>query len=91
MAARGAWLCEQLEARGIAVRGAGMMLGAVVPDAPGVARALLERGWLTLPAGEPEDPGSAVPGGVVLGLTPPLVITRAQLEGFLAALDAVLA
>ncbi len=78
--ALGAWLRGELQARGWGVRGAGLMLGVEVPEPLRVSRALLQRGYLALPAGE-DTP--------VLGITPPLVITRSQLEGFLEALDAV--
>ena len=69
-----------------------MLRGVVVPEALRVSRDLLQRGWIVLPSGQPsvapgEDAGG---GGLVLCLTPPLSITRAQLQGFLEALDGVL-
>ena len=73
------WLCAQLSARGIPVRGRGLLLGLVLPRTLALSRALLRRGYLILPAGEQAE---------VLALTPPLTVTRAQLEGFLDALDA---
>jgi len=66
------------------VRHAGMMLGLQL-EAPmqalSVTRALLERGYLTLPAGANAD---------VLQLAPPVTIGEAQLDGFVAALRDVL-
>jgi 4-aminobutyrate aminotransferase/(S)-3-amino-2-methylpropionate transaminase len=68
-----------------AVRGAGLLVGVVL-DRPGkalaVTRALLEHGYLALPAGAAAD---------VLQLAPPLTIGRPLLDGFLAALRLVLA
>lgn len=57
---------------------------SVAPDAAtarALAGALAHRGYLALPGG---------PDGNVLVLTPPLVVTDRQLDGFLAALDASL-
>ena len=66
------------------VRHAGMMLGLQL-EAPmqalTVTRALLERGYLALPAGANAD---------VLQLAPPVTIGEAQLDGFVAALRDVL-
>ena len=66
------------------VRHAGMMLGLQL-EAPmqalTVTRALLERGYLALPAGANAD---------VLQLAPPVTIGEAQLDGFVAALRHVL-
>jgi len=58
------------------------MLGVELPDTLAVSRALLQRGFIALPAGERAE---------VLGVTPPLTIVRSQLEAFLGALDEVLA
>ena len=89
----GAWLGAQLDARGLRHRGAGLLRGVRVPDPLRVSRDLLHRGYIVLPSGQPavaegEDPDG---GGLVLCLTPPLCTTRAQLGGFLDALDGVLA
>jgi 4-aminobutyrate aminotransferase/(S)-3-amino-2-methylpropionate transaminase len=66
------------------VRHAGMMLGLQL-QAPSqaltVTRLLLERGYLVLPAGSRAD---------VLQLAPPVTVSDAQLEGFVAALRDVL-
>ncbi len=78
-----------LEAKhGIRVRGAGLLLGVALGDAPGdaarvleVMRALLERGYITCPAGAPPS---------VLCLTPPVSINDTQIRGFCTALDAAL-
>ena len=62
------------------VRQAGMMIGLQLEgdhDALAMTRELLERGYLALPAGARAD---------VLQLTPPIVLTDAQLEGFVDAL-----
>lgn len=62
------------------VRGRGAMLGLALPSPGAAARAmgrLLKRGFITLPGGVHGD---------VLGLTPPLVLTDAQVD---AAFDAI--
>ena len=78
----GAWLRAQLESRGLVVRGEGLLLGIELPDTLGASRTLMQAGYIVLPAGEQAE---------VLALTPPLSIARAQLQGFLDALDGVLA
>lgn len=77
---KGAWLRAELERRGLETRGLGLLLGARAPAPYALCVALLQRGYLILPAGE-HDP--------VLAITPPLTITREQLGGFLDALDQV--
>ena len=72
----GAWLAGELRRFG-EVRGRGLMLGVALPDPLHAMRALLERGWIALPAGE---------RGEVLAVTPPLSIERPQLEAFLEVL-----
>jgi 4-aminobutyrate aminotransferase/(S)-3-amino-2-methylpropionate transaminase len=65
------------------VRQAGMMLGLQLQgslEALRVSRALLERGYLVLPAGAEAD---------VIQLAPPVTVTDEQLEGFVASLRAV--
>jgi acetylornithine/succinyldiaminopimelate/putrescine aminotransferase len=77
---RGAQLTAALERVGVAVQGRGLLLGARVgPPARVLAlcRALLERGYLVLPAGAPPS---------VLCLTPPLCLSDDQIDGFAAAL-----
>lgn len=82
-------LAAALRARGLGVRGAGLLLGLALPTGPdplALSRALLQAGYLALPAGEVR-PGDDPRQAVVLALTPPLCITQGQLDGFLAALD----
>lgn len=81
-------LCERVNERGKALaaafggrrhRGRGLMRAVELRgDALAATRALLQRGFLVLPAG----PRS-------LGLTPPVVLSDAQLEAFASALDEV--
>ena len=66
--------------RGYTVRGRGLMLGIELEHTLALSRALMRKGFIVLPAGE---------GAEVLGLTPPLTITDAQLMSFLDALDEV--
>jgi 4-aminobutyrate aminotransferase-like enzyme len=66
------------------VRGAGLMIGIEFgsgAEALGLVRALLERGYIVLPASADAR---------VISLTPPLTIEPARLDGFVAALDAAL-
>ncbi len=51
---------------GSALRGRGLMLGLLVPNAPRLCEQLLRRGLLALPESD------------VLGITPPLTITSRQ-------------
>jgi 4-aminobutyrate aminotransferase/(S)-3-amino-2-methylpropionate transaminase len=78
----GGWLLEQL--RGMpgvaAVRGRGLLVGVELDSgahALRCMRALLERGYITVPASADAR---------VISLTPPLCITSEQLDGFLSAL-----
>ena len=84
---RGKALAAMLRAEQLAavteVRQAGMMLGLQLQgslEALRVSRALLERGYLVLPAGAEAD---------VIQLAPPVTVTDEQLEGFVASLRAV--
>ena len=87
-AERGDRFAAALRAEGLSgvseVRHAGMLLGLQL-EAPSqaltVTRALLERGYLVLPAGTKAD---------VLQLAPPVTVSEAQLEGFVASLRDVL-
>ncbi len=66
------------------VRHAGMMLGLQLDEAHAalrLSRALLDRGYLVLPAGSEAD---------VLQLAPAVTVSDAQLEGFIAALASAL-
>lgn len=67
---RAARLGARLQAR-LPVRGRGLMLGMDVGDAPGLCEELLRRGIIALPEGARSE---------VLGITPPLTITRRQLD-----------
>jgi acetylornithine/succinyldiaminopimelate/putrescine aminotransferase len=92
VAARGERLRRGAEALGLRVRGAGLLLGVEVPDPLRVSRALLGKGVLVLPSGDVgADPDEPVPGGMVLCLTPPFVVSDPQIDHFLHALAAVLA
>jgi acetylornithine/succinyldiaminopimelate/putrescine aminotransferase len=68
--ALGEWLAARLGKIG-KVRGKGLMLGLEVGNAVPLVEKLLQRGILALPEGDHNE---------ILGLTPPLVITRRQLE-----------
>ena len=72
----GEWLATRLARIG-KVRGQGLMLGLEVGNAVPLIEKLLQRGVLALPEGSRNE---------VLGLTPPLVITKRQLDYCLAAL-----
>jgi 4-aminobutyrate aminotransferase/(S)-3-amino-2-methylpropionate transaminase len=66
------------------IRHAGMMLGLQVETELGAlsaTRALLERGYLVLPAGERAD---------VIQLVPPVTLSQARFDEFVEALDEVL-
>lgn len=79
---KGARLREALEGLGLPVRGRGLMLGVELPGRSlAVARALLRRGFLTLPAGMQAE---------VLALTPPVCVTDAQVDAFIGALGEIL-
>jgi len=66
----GEWLAKRLEKIG-KVRGKGLMLGLEVGNAVPLVEKLLQHGILALPEGDHNE---------ILGLTPPLVITKRQLE-----------
>jgi len=75
---RGARLVDTLRDRGWDVRGRGLMLGVGFgPRSLAISRTLQRMGYLVLPAGT---------RGEVLGLTPPVCLTDAQIEGFAQAL-----
>ncbi len=85
---RGAAFAQSLERaslRGVSkIRHAGTMLGLQLEAELGalwVTRALLERGYLVLPAGEHAD---------VVQLVPPVNLSQARFDGFLDALGQVL-
>lgn len=80
-----AQLRARLGARAVDVRGSGLLVGVELANggrALAAVRALLERGYLTVPAGSDAR---------VISLTPPLTIDAALLTGFCDALAEVLA
>ncbi len=79
-----AQLKARLAGRAVDVRGAGLLVGVELESggvALGAVRALLERGYLTLPAASDAR---------VISLTPPLTIEEPLLAGFVDALVEVL-
>jgi 4-aminobutyrate aminotransferase/(S)-3-amino-2-methylpropionate transaminase len=76
----GTWLKRELERFG-PVRGRGLLLGLELPDTLRASRELMQRGYIALPAGEQAE---------VLCLSPPLTISKAQLQGLLDALAELL-
>lgn len=77
-------LRSALEAFGLRVRGRGLLLGVELASPRqvlGALRALLERGYITVPAGAPPS---------VLCLTPPACLDDAQITGFARALASAL-
>ncbi|MBN2798688.1 MAG: aminotransferase class III-fold pyridoxal phosphate-dependent enzyme [Deltaproteobacteria bacterium] len=73
-----AWLRAELLSAGFQTRGRGLMIGVHVPDPIAASRGLLERGFIALPSGS---------GAAVLGIIPPVVLTEAQGQAFVAALS----
>ncbi len=76
---RAATLGAHIQKR-LTVRGKGLMLGLEVGDATTLCERLLQRGVIAIPEGE---------RGEVLGLTPPLTITRRELDYCLDAIEEV--
>ncbi len=76
----GTWLARELREIGCRVRGRGLMLGIETDDAVPLAKALLQRGILVLPSG---------PHHEILGITPPLVVTRRQLKHFVGVVQQI--
>ncbi|WP_182354095.1 acetylornithine transaminase [Flaviflexus huanghaiensis] len=71
----GAWLTSALEVAGFPVRGAGLLLGVTVNDAPRLVGEMRERGFIVNATGDD-----------TLRLAPPLIITQADLEPFIDTL-----
>lgn len=71
----GAQLVADLRAVGYEVRGNGLLIGVVVPDAPALTTQLLERGFIVNAA-----------NSKTLRLAPPLIITTDDLQPFVAAM-----
>ncbi len=78
--ARSTALRTALHAHGFTTQGAGLLLGVPVANPLVAMRALLERGFIALPAGEQAE---------VMALTPPLCTTPDQLAAFVSAFAAV--
>jgi 4-aminobutyrate aminotransferase-like enzyme len=76
----GAHLASRLAKLGC-VRGKGLMLGLEVGNAPRLCERLLQRGIIAIPEGDRNE---------VLGLTPPLTISRRQLDYCVDALAELL-
>lgn len=72
----GQWLAGELEARGFEVRGAGLLLGVVVKDAPALQAELLDRGFIV-----------NAPNTTTIRLAPPLVITQDELAPFIEEME----
>ncbi|MBT3217712.1 MAG: aspartate aminotransferase family protein [Proteobacteria bacterium] len=66
-------LANALTERGFSLRGRGLMQAVIIDDALAISRRLLQKGFLALPAGK---------NGEVLGLTPPVCLTEAQIQAF---------
>ena len=79
---KSSWLWKTLQAQGFQLRGRGMLIGIALPNTLDLSRKLMERGYISLPAG---------PNCEVLALTPPLVITKKQLSGFVESLSELVA
>ena len=75
---KSSWLLAQLHKRGFKTRGRGLMIGIEHENTLYLSRQLMQAGIIVLPAG---------PNAEVLALTPPLMITKAQLQYFLDQLD----
>lgn len=73
----GAWLAGRLAELGYGVRGSGLLLGIDVADAPAAQKELLE-GGIIVNAANP----------TTIRIAPPLIVTRAELEPFVAQMAA---
>ena len=74
--ATGEWLRGHLEARGFEVRGAGLLLGVVVENAPALQTELLEKGFIV-----------NAPNATTIRLAPPLIITQDELAPFIEEME----
>jgi 4-aminobutyrate aminotransferase-like enzyme len=78
--ARSRELGDYLTGRLDKLRGKGLMLGLEVEDASRLCERLLQRGIIALPEGS---------DGEILGITPPLVVTKKQLDFFVETLTSL--
>jgi len=76
---KGVWLAERLQHLG-KLRGRGLMRGLEIENSLSISRALLEKGYIALPAGIHAE---------VLAIVPPLNVSQVQLEGFCDTLEAL--
>lgn len=72
----GLWLAGELEACGFEVRGAGLLLGVVVKDAPVLQAELSARGFIV-----------NAPNATTIRLAPPLIITQDELAPFIEEME----
>lgn len=72
----GLWLAGELEACGFEVRGAGLLLGVVVKDAPALQAELSARGFIV-----------NAPNATTIRLAPPLIITQDELAPFIEEME----
>ena len=75
---KGQWLRHELEKLGYVVQGRGLLLGIQHNNSLALSRYLLHNGFLALPAGIHAE---------VLAITPPLIITKEELQQFLICLQ----
>lgn len=71
----GDWLAGELRGMGFTVRGAGLLLGIAIENAPAVVDQLLEEGFIV-----------NAPNESTIRIAPPLIITKDELTPFLAAM-----
>lgn len=80
IAEKSQWFIQQLQSNGFQVQGRGLLLGIPLSNTLAASRLLLHKGFIILPAG---------PNAEVIALTPPLMISKAQLQNFIQALKEV--
>ena len=75
---KGQWLTQKLQEMGYVVQGRGLLLGIQHSNSLALSRYLLHHGFIALPAGIHAE---------VLAITPPLVISKEELQSFLTCLE----
>jgi len=75
---KGQWLTKNLQSMGYVVQGRGLLLGIQHSNSLALSRYLLHHGFIALPAGIHAE---------VLAITPPLIITKEELQAFLTCLE----